>query len=165
MATPYTSDWIAFIESLNAAKADYLIIGGCAVAFHGYPRLTGDLDIFIRPTLDNAERVVQALATFGFGSLALKPSDLTGPDQILQLGVRPNRIDLVTSISGVTFEEAWARRTKGDFAGVPACYIDADSLIRNKLATGRPQDARDAEQLRERLRRAKHNPDRSEMKP
>jgi len=153
MATPYTSDWIAFIESLNATEADYLIIGGCAVAFHGYPRLTGDLDIFIRPTLDNAQRVVQALARFGFGSLAVQPADLTEPDQVLQLGVRPNRIDLMTSIAGVTFEKAWAQRIAGDFGGVAASYIDFDSLIRNKLATGRPADARDAEQLRKRLRR------------
>lgn len=79
MATPYTSDWIAFVESLNSTQADYLIIGGCAVAFHGYPRLTGDLDIFVRPTLDNAERVVEALARFGFGSLQVEPAGLTIP--------------------------------------------------------------------------------------
>ncbi len=150
---PYTSDWIAFVESLNATKVEYLIIGGCAVAYHGYPRLTGDLDILIRPTLENAERVVQALAKFGFGSLGVEPQELVGPDQILQLGMRPNRIDLVTSIAGVGFEEAWARRVPGDFGGVPACYIDPEALIRNKLATGRPQDARDAEELRKRLRR------------
>ncbi len=71
-------------------------------------------------------------------ALAVKPIDLIGPDQVLQLGVRPNRIDLVTSIAGVTFEEAWARRAAGDYGGVPSFYIDADSLIRNKLATGRP---------------------------
>ncbi|MBI4877266.1 MAG: hypothetical protein HY822_21780 [Acidobacteria bacterium] len=139
MATPYTSDWIAFIESLNATQAEYLIIGGCAVAFHGYPRLTGDLDILVRPTVDNAERVVQALARFGFGSLAVKPGDLAGSDRILQLGVRPNRIGLVTSISGVSFEEVWARRVAGGFG--------------DKLATGRSQDVRDAEQLSKRLRR------------
>ncbi len=153
MATPYTSDWIAFVESLNSTQADYLIIGGCAVAFHGYPRLTGDLDLFVRPTLDNAERVVEALARFGFGSLQVEPADLTVPDRILQLGVRPNRIDLVTSIAGVSFEEAWAHRQAGEFGGVPAWYIGSDSLIRNKLATGRPQDARDVEQLRNRLGR------------
>lgn len=122
MATPYTNDWIAFVESLNATQADYLVIGGCAVAFHGYPRLTGDLDLFIRPTLDNAERVVGALARFGFASLRIEPAELATPDQILQLGVRPNRIDLVTSIAAVTFEEAWAHRQAGDFGGAPAWY-------------------------------------------
>lgn len=98
--------------------------------------------------------MVQALAGLGFGSLAIKPADLEVPDQILQLGVRPNRIDLVTSISGVCFEEAWTNRAAGDFGGVRAWCIDSDSLVRNKLATGRPQDARDAEELRSRLRRA-----------
>ena len=98
-------------------------------------------------------RLIEALRLFGFGSLNLSPSDFGRPDQILQLGVRPNRIDVITSISGIQFEDAWATRVPGEIGDAPTYYLDAASLLRNKLATGRPQDLRDADELTKRLGR------------
>lgn len=107
------SDLSEFIDLLNSTKVEYLVVGGHAVAFHGYPRFTGDIDVFIRTTPENVERVLQALEAFGFGDLKLRTGDLTEPDRILQLGHPPNRIDLLTSISGVGFAEAWGSRAVG----------------------------------------------------
>jgi hypothetical protein len=140
-----------FIGLLNANSVDYLVVGAFAVAWHGYARFTADIDFFVRPNEANAKRLISALHQFGFGSLGIKVEDLSSPDKIIQLGAKPNRIDLITSIAGVSFEEAWADRVQGSISGLPVFFIGSEALLRNKEATGRPQDLADAENLRKRL--------------
>ena len=123
-------DFHAFIELFNAHEVDYLIIGAHALAFHGRPRYTNDLDIFVRRTPENISAVLRALAAFGFGSLGLTPDDF-GPDSFVQLGVAPVRIDITTSISGLDFEEAWAGRVPGLLGDLPVFFPSIDSYIKN----------------------------------
>ncbi|HJL20456.1 MAG TPA: nucleotidyltransferase [Sandaracinaceae bacterium LLY-WYZ-13_1] len=136
-----------FVELLNSESVEFLIVGGHAVAFHGYPRYTGDLDFFVRPTLENAEKLIAALETFGFGSMGVTAEVLTEPDKVIQLGRVPNRIDLLTSISGVDFDDAWSTRVAGELDGIPVQYIGRDALLRNKSASGRAKDLGDIEEL------------------
>lgn len=147
---PLTKDWREFIELLNSNGVDFLIVGAVAVAWHGHPRFTGDIDILVRPTQANAECVVGVLRQFGFSQLGITPDDMAHPDRIIQLGYPPNRIDLLTSISGVPFDEAWAGKIQGEMDGVSANFIGVDDLIRNKEATGRGKDLGDAIVLRKR---------------
>ena len=140
-------DWKEFVASLNANGVEYVIVGAIALTWHGYPRYTGDLDILVRPESGNACKVLAALFAFGFAGLDVMEDDLTSPDCIVQLGYPPGRIDIITSISGVSFDDVWAGRVIGDFGGVPANYIGRSELLRNKLATGRPKDAGDAAEL------------------
>jgi hypothetical protein len=154
---PLSKDLREFIALLNSNRVDYLVVGAFAVAFHGFPRYTGDLDIPIRPTVDNAGRVLSALSEFGFGKLEIDTKVLYSPDNIIQLGFPPNRIDLVTAISGVTFDEAWESRTEGALEGIPTQFIGRTALLRNKQSAGRPKDLLDAEELRRRgERKAEH---------
>ena len=139
-----------FIELLNAKGVEYVVVGGFAVAWHGHPRFTADIDFLVRPNPANAELLVETLRDFGFASLRIAPQDLCQPDQILQLGVKPNRIDVITSIAGVSFEEAWASRVSGTIDSIPVFFIGRDELIRNKELAGRPQDVADAQALRKR---------------
>ncbi len=148
-----SKDLREFIELLNSNGVDYLIVGGFAVAWHGHPRFTGDIDLLIRATGENARRVIKTLADFGFASLEIGESDLSRPNQIVQLGVPPNRIDLITSISGVEFSEAWERRVGGTIDGIPVQFIGLEELIRNKESTDRGKDRLDAEELRKRSSR------------
>lgn len=136
-----------FIELLNSNRVRYLVVGGFAVAAHGYARLTEDIDFFIDSSRENAERVVEVLGKFGFGSLNLTVDDFTASGRIIQLGYPPNRIDIITSISGVSFEDAWQGRLEADLDGVPTKFIGKDSLIKNKEATGRKKDRRDVGEL------------------
>ena len=140
-------DWRAFIESLNSNGVEYLVVGAIALAYHGVPRYTGDLDVLIRNTPENAGRVEAALASFGFASLGLKAADFVGSYSVIQLGRPPIRIDLLTSISGVSFDEAWGGSVEGDLAGMTVRFIGRESLIQNKKATGRSQDRADLEAL------------------
>ncbi len=139
-----------FIESLNSAKVEYLIVGAFAIAWHGYPRFTADIDFLLRATPQNADAVLAALRSFGFSSLGLTREDLTQPDQIVQLGAKPNRIDLLTSLSGIDFDSAWASRVLGEIDGTPVPFIGREALIQNKESTGRPKDLGDAHELRKR---------------
>ncbi len=139
-----------FVELLNSSKVDYLVVGAFAVAWHGYPRFTGDIDILVRPDPDNALAVVSAIAQFGFGGLDLTAADFTRPGEVVQLGMPPHRIDLITSISGLGFEDAWAHRVPGLIDGIPVFFLGLDDLIRNKESTGRPKDLGDADELRKR---------------
>jgi len=143
----FNQDFKEFIKSLNANQVRYLVVGGYAVAVHGYPRYTKDLDIWIDRTPGNADRIVKALEDFGFGSLRLKPMDFLEADQIVQLGYPPNRIDLLTSIPGVDFEICFATRMELTIEGVTVSFIDLDNLRKNKLASGRLQDLADLENL------------------
>ena len=140
-------DFKEFIQSLNDNAVRYLLVGGYAVALHGYPRYTKDLEIWVESTSDNAARIIKALQQFGFGSLELKESDFTTPDQVVQLGYPPNRIDILTSLSGVEFFECYASRVTEEIDGVPVSFIDLENLKKNKKATGRHQDLADVENL------------------
>jgi len=140
-------DFTDFLNLLTQHEVKALIIGAFAVAFHAKPRFTKDLDIFIEATPENAERLLRAIDAFGFGALGLTVSDF-GPGRVTQLGYPPNRIDLVTSIDGVTFEEAWASRVAGKYGVVDVWYIGREALVRNKAAAARPQDLMDLASLR-----------------
>jgi hypothetical protein len=120
-----------------------LVVGGHAVAYHGYPRTTGDIDFFVEATEENAAKLEKVLAGFGFGSLGLTAKDFLEPGTIVQLGYPPNRIDLVTSISGVAFAEAWARRLSDRIDGLQMLFVDRQTLLANKAASGRPKDLAD----------------------
>lgn len=136
-----------FIESFNANQVRYLVVGGYAVAFHGYPRYTKDIDLWIDMEPENATRVVEALGQFGFASLGLKDADFLVPDQIVQLGHPPNRIDLLTTLPGADFQACYAAREQAEIDGVFVNFIDLENLRKNKLASGRHQDLADLENL------------------
>lgn len=140
-------DFSAFVRSLNANGVRYLVVGGYAVAFHGHPRYTKDLDIWIGPERSNAERLVQAMAEFGFGSLGLTAEDFLVPDQVVQLGYPPARIDLLTSIPGVAFDACFAARITETIDEVPVHFIGLSDLKANKAASARHQDLADLENL------------------
>lgn len=146
MAIP--KDLCEFIECLNSNEVEFLLVGALAVAFHGFPRYSGDIDFLIRPSVANASRVLAALKQFGFGGLGISADDLAVPDKVVQLGFPPHRIDLMTSLTAVSFDEAWESRIAGDINGLPVCFIGRAALLRNKEATGRPKDRIDAQELR-----------------
>ena len=139
-----------FIELLNSNGVEYLLVGAYAVAWHGYPRFTADIDFLIRPSQANATALIGTLKEFGFDSLGFAAEDFVQSDQIVQLGVKPNRIDLITSMSGVEFDEAWAGRVQGEIDGLAVPVVGLEELIRNKESTGRLKDLGDAEELRKR---------------
>ena len=143
----FNQDFKEFVELLNANQVRYLVVGGYAVALHGYPRYTKDLDIWIDMTPKNAARLIQALQDFGFGSLDLQAQDFLEADQIIQLGYPPNRIDLMTTVPGVRFDDCYAARIEVIVSGVQVNFIDLESLKKNKRASGRLQDLADLEKL------------------
>ena len=143
------NDFKELLELFNSHKVEYLIVGGYALAFHGAPRVTGDIDLFVRPTRENAERILAALAEFGFGSLDLSVEELTKPGMVVQLGVPPVRIDIITRVSGVSWEKADADKVPGRYSETPVHFISRDDFIANKKATGRLKDAADIEALGE----------------
>ena len=140
-------DFAEMLNALSAAGVEYLIVGAHAVALHGHLRATKDLDIWIRPTRENATRVWAALASFGAPLREVTQEDLATPGTIYQLGIEPNRIDFINDIPGVQFESAWANRTMATIDGVEYPVIGRADLIRNKRATGRPHDLEDADAL------------------
>ena len=142
-----TKDFEELFACLRLRNVKALVVGGYAVAFHGQPRFTKDIDVFVEPSPENAERLLTALADFGFGGLGLTAADFATPGKIVQLGVAPNRVDLLTTIDGVTFAEAWHGRVSGHYGREAVDYIGRAELIRNKRASGRPQDLLDIEGL------------------
>jgi len=136
-----------FVELLNALEVRFLIVGAFAVAHHGYVRYTADLDVFVEKSTENTDRILRAIREFGFGGVGLTPEDFTHKDQIVQLGVAPNRIDILTTLTGVSFDEAWSSRELGNIGGLTVPVISRDLLKQNKLATGRPKDLADLEYL------------------
>ncbi len=140
-------DFKKFIQSLNDNGVRYLVIGGYAVAFHGHPRYTKDLDVWIAMEPANAANIINALEQFGFASLGLQAADFLMPDQIIQLGYPPNRIDMITSTPGVDFESCYAARAQSEIDGIQVNFIDLENLKRNKKAVGRLQDLADIESL------------------
>jgi len=140
-------DFKEFFQLLNANGVHYLIVGGYAVAYHGYPRYTKDIDVWIWINPENAERVVKTLDDFGFESLGLETKDFLEADTIIQLGYAPNRIDLIMGIPGVDFEESYSAREVEDIDGVKLNFIDLENLKKSKKAAGRLQDLADIENL------------------
>ncbi len=140
-------DYREFFQLLNANDVRYLIIGGYAVAYHGYPRYTKDIDIWIWINPENATKIITVLKEFGFESLNLQESDFLEPETIIQLGYAPNRIDLIMGVPGVDFEESYKSRVDEDVAGVRLSFIDLENLRKSKKASGRLQDLADLENL------------------
>ena len=136
-------DFRELLECLGARDVRFLVVGGYAVAAHGHPRYTGDLDLWVWTSPENAHYLLQALDDFGFGALGLVAGDFTEPDRVVQLGYPPVRVDLLTSIDGVDFDECFDRRMELLLDGLPVPFIALDDLRRNKRASGRPQDLAD----------------------
>jgi hypothetical protein len=140
-------DFNEFLRLFLAHEVRFLIVGGYAVAAHGLPRATGDLDAWILVDEQNAAKVLAALDDFGFGSLELSLSDFSRPDSIVQLGYPPHRVDIMTEVDGLTFEAAWERRVTITIDAMSIPFIGRDDLIANKRAAGRPQDLADVARL------------------
>jgi len=145
---PLSNDLREFIRLLNTKSVRYVIVGAWALAFHGRPRYTGDLDIFVGRDEENAQKLMDVLEAFGFSAMGITRDDLLRPDYVIQLGRAPNRIDLLTGISGVTFDEAWNSREPGDISGSALYFLSRDLLITNKLAANRPKDRADVDVLK-----------------
>ena len=136
-----------FLELLLSQKVEFLLVGGYALAFHGAPRFTEDIDFLVNTTPENARRMQAVVNSFGFSGLGLTETDFLEPDMVIQLGRAPHRIDLLTSISGVSWEEAWRSRQEVNLGGLRIWAIGKDALLLNKRATGRPQDRADVLRL------------------
>ncbi len=143
------TDFKELLELFNAHGVEYLVVGAYALAHHGVPRYTGDLDILVQPSSDNADRVMESLKTFGFGEIGLTHEDFEKADTVIQLGVPPVRIDIITSISGVSWNEANEGRVEGRYGAVPVGFLGREQLIANKRASGRKKDLADLEALGE----------------
>ena len=141
-------DFADFIAALNRHHVEYVIVGAYALAFMGYPRYTGDVDIWIRPTASNAQALLRAIEDFGFKSLGLTQNDILS-GKIIQVGYPPVRIDLLTELEGITEKEIWSSRREGPFGDYAVFYLGKDAFIKNKRAAGRPKDIADLEALGE----------------
>jgi len=141
-------DFEEFLKLLNKYKVRYLIVGGYAYAIHAEPRFTKDLDIFIESSKHNAQKLLKVLEDFGFGSLDISENDFLKPAQVIQLGQAPMRIDLLTSISGVSFDDAWKNKISGKYGKQSVLFIGKEDFKENKRATGRKSDKDDLDKLR-----------------
>jgi len=141
------ADLKEFIALLNSHNIEYIVVGGHAVAFHGHPRFTGDIDVFVRTTSENAQRLLRVLEAFGFGGIGIAEGDLIERGRVISLGQPPNRIDILTSISGVDFESAWESRVHTVLDDQPVALLGWTDLLRNKEASGRQKDRADLEKL------------------
>jgi predicted nucleotidyltransferase len=142
-----SKDFKEFLELLNKNKVKYLVVGGYAIAFHGYPRYTKDIDLWILMEKSNAESILKTLDEFGFSGIGITVEDLNTPETVIQLGYPPNRIDLMTEVSGLTFEECYDKKIEITVEGTSVSFIDLESLKKNKKASGRHQDLADLENL------------------
>jgi len=142
-------DFKELLELFNANKVEYVIVGGYALAFHGAPRYTGDIDLLVKSEQDNAQKILNALKDFGFAALDLSINDFSSPEKVVQLGIPPVRIDIITSITGVTWEQIEPNRVKGTYSDVPVYYIGKQEFIINKKAISRHKDLADIEALGE----------------
>ncbi len=144
---PVNPDFRDLFAALNAAGAEYLLVGGYALAVHAVPRFTKDLDVWVNPTSANAARTMAALSSFGAPIGNLVEKDLATPGIVFQMGLPPNRIDVLTAIDGVAFDEAWPERLETEYGGERIHVIGRRHLVANKRASGRPRDLADAEDL------------------
>ena len=140
-------DFVDLLHAFAGADVRFLIVGAYALAHHGRPRATGDLDVWVDPTPVNAPRVIEALAVFGAPLQEVAEHDFAGPGIVFQIGVPPGRIDILTDLTGLTFDDAWGTREAGRFGDLIVPYIGRDAFVRNKRATGRPKDLGDIEDL------------------
>jgi hypothetical protein len=140
-------DFVDLLRAFIGADVRFLVVGAYALAHHGRPRATGDLDVWVEPTTANAPRVVSALATFGAPMADVTESDFATPGVVFQIGVPPGRIDVLTELTGLAFDEAWPGRDAGRFGDLTVDFIGRDAFIRNKRATGRAKDLGDIERL------------------
>ena len=138
-------DFVDLLQAFIDGDVRFLVVGAYALAHHGRPRATGDLDVWIDPTPANAPRVIRALATFGAPTRDVTEADFAHPGVVFQVGVPPGRIDILTELTGLTFAEAWADRLRKPFGDVEVDFIGRAAFIRNKRATGRPKDLGDIE--------------------
>lgn len=141
------SEWREFIALLNSNEVQYLVVGAVALAYYGRPRYTGDIDIFIAVSRENSIRMQKVLEEFGFAGMGLKEKDFLAPDQVIQLGYPPLRIDILTALTGIDFTDAWERRKFVNVNGLSLPMLDKSDLIRNKKALGRLQDLADLQML------------------
>ncbi|MBI3718067.1 MAG: hypothetical protein HY252_05680 [Sphingobacteriales bacterium] len=144
----FSPDFKEFAELLIKHKVKYLVVGGYAVGIHGHPRYTGDLDIWLLPEKENAAKIMAAVKDFGFGSLSITAEDFIKEENVIQLGYPPLRIDLLTSIDGVSFDECYENKKVVTVDGLAVNFIGYNDLIKNKRATGRQQDLGDIENLK-----------------
>ena len=144
-ANQLNEDFQDFLNSLCEEGVEFLVVGAYAVAAHGAPRATGDLDVLVRPTEANAAKLMSALARFGapVEALGIKQGDFVRPGVVCQIGLPPRRIDVLTEISGVSFDEAWSDRVAQEVGGLGLFFLSREALIRNKRASGRPKDLAD----------------------
>ena len=149
----FEKDFIDFIELLNTHNVEYMVVGAHALAYHGRPRHTGDLDIWIKPSLENAGKMINVLKDFGFGSLGLTEDDFLKENYVTQLGYPPLRIDILNSISGVNFDDAYKGRILGENDDLYVSFINISDFIANKKASGRPKDLGDIEALNKKQRK------------
>ncbi len=140
-------DFKEFIELLNKNHVKYLVVGGYALAFHGYPRYTKDIDFWVWADKKNAEKIIKTLHDFGFSSLDIKEEDFMSPGYVVQLGQPPSRIDLLTSVTGLEFEDCYATKVHINIQGSEVDFIDLENFKKNKKAVGRHQDLADLENL------------------
>ena len=140
-------DYKELLELLNKHSVEYVIAGGYALAFHGAPRFTGDIDIAVKPNRDNAKKILEALKEFGFGGLDLSEEDFSKPENVIQFGVPPVRIDIITSLSGLSWDEIEAGMIKHAHGDIQVFYIGKKEFIQNKQKTGRANDLADIEAL------------------
>ena len=144
---PMNPDFVDLLRAFAAAEVRFLIVGAYALAHHGRPRATGDLDVWIDPSAANAHRVIRALTTFGAPLSDVSAADFSTPGIVFQIGVPPGRIDVLTDLTGLTFADAWQGRELGSFGELQVDYIGRDAFVRNKRATGRAKDLGDIEGL------------------
>lgn len=140
-------DFLDFITFLDRRSVEYCIVGGYAVGFHGFPRYTGDIDFFVSITELNAEKLIQVLEDFGFGQMGVTKEDFLQPYFVIEMGREPRKIQILTGIDGVTFEECQQTAVEYVYSGRNLRFIGLDALLRNKIASGRPKDLIDVQQL------------------
>jgi len=140
-------DFKELLELFNTHKVEYLIVGGYALAFHGAPRFTGDIDLLVKADSENAKRILSALEDFGFGSLELSEADFTSQNNVIQLGAPPVRVDIMTSLTAIGWEKAHADKVQGNYGDTPTYFISKADFITNKRALGRKKDLADLEAI------------------
>lgn len=144
---PIPRDFREFIVLLNARRVRYLIVGGYAVAYHGYPRATGDLDVFVELSRRNAEGIIDVFRRFGFATTGLEPEFFMDKDQVVRLGREPLKLEILNDLSGVTFADCYQHRIRARIGGLGINFIDLPHLLQNKLAAGRDKDRLDLTNL------------------
>jgi hypothetical protein len=149
------SNFKEFIQLLNANGVKYLVVGGFAVAYHGYPRYTKDLDFWIWAEPDNAHRMLRVIRDFGLGTLGLTEDDFLNLENVVQIGYEPNRIDLIMQLDGMEFKECYDKRQEVPFENISINFIDLDNLIKSKRLSGRKKDLVDAAELKKQKKKKK----------